>query len=112
MGVDYDAHFGVGVEVCTKWLNGAEKSGLMESVHGDYQWFLEKLVDEEDEDLKVILSGNHYCDEYIKYYIVIQNPFEFSYDVTGKVEKLKEVLDRAGIKYVGRVDVVGGMEVS
>jgi hypothetical protein len=102
IGIDYDASFGIGVEVeeikCGKDVNWFDMYG-----------YLEELL--ENTDYKYAEYGDGvYTGGYNTFIITIKDPFKDGYDLTEKVKKMEEFLITNNIEF-DRIKVVGGLYV-
>lgn len=95
MGVDYEAVFGIGVEV--EAVDDEDK----ETDLG------EKIERLDYKDLYRYRSAGDNYDE--KYYIFMKNPFDNGYDITEKVWDFCEWLKDNKVIYKGRVDICGDL---
>lgn len=102
MGVDYNANFGIGVQVIRKDFD--EDSEYYEDFLG---WIDEQL---EGSEYSYFETGSSmYGGEENDVYVVLDEPFSEGLDLTKKAEDLKSFLQSKEIEYEGEVDIVGGL---
>jgi len=98
MGVDYDAVYGIGVEV--KHIEGDDS---------DMHEFLEEKLEDTKFSFRRSGEGN-YTSEEDTFYIFIEDEYNIK-DLSSRVKDLVSFLENNNIEYTGEVEVVGGLLV-
>ena len=103
MGVDYEANYGIGVEVSDLCFDELDYDDVHEYLYDKLKGSEYKHIEEGEET---------YTDYANTHYIVIPNPFEQGVDgLVSKIEKFYRFLKIKDIAYTGKVDVVGGLHI-
>lgn len=105
MGVDYSAHYGIGIKIT---LPGFDE---------DHEWFenelgwLEEILENTDY-FYFEVGDENYTGERNDLYLCIKNPFKDGYcALEEKASKLLQFLQENKIEFKGKVDIVGGLEI-
>lgn len=105
MGVDYDAHYGLGVKIEFKEFPEDHE------YEGDFWGYLDDLFEGTEYDHFQVGDGSYTGTE-DDFYVVIDNPFINGFaEAEKKAKDLLLFLDKHEIKYEGKVDLVGGLRV-
>lgn len=105
MGVDYSAHYGIGIKI------------TLPEFDEDHKWFEDELgwLDEILESTGYFyfeVGDSMYTGKSNKFYICIDEPFSEGYcGLKEKADKLLEFLQENEIKFEGKVGIVGGLEI-
>lgn len=99
MGVDYDANFGIGIEL--------QKMCFDDNEEWDMDEYLEDLLEDTPYTYSKYGSEN-YTGKENTYLILFKDPFADGYNITKKVFDMKKFLKKNKIKFE-KIDIVGGL---
>ena len=105
MGVDYRANYGIGVKL---------ENLDFDKLDSDYmEEYLDNLPEPEGIDVEYFEVGEgSYSGEDNDFYLCIKNPMNEGVKVLkNKIDLFGNYLRRNNIKYIGKVDCVGGLNI-
>lgn len=108
MGVDYDAKYGIGYEICPNHDNECDYE------YFDIESYLDDIVNKYSDILKLTYfqtGEGDYTGDTNEYYLCVKNPFKDGYDLTKIKNKLDKIIRDEGLETVGKFGLVGGLHV-
>ena len=107
MGVDYNGEFGVGVQIMKPDFDSdtLKNTGIDDMY--EYMEYILSICG----DVHQFKTGSEYNNSSDKIYLCLNNPFVDGVYQQEKSNELLELLDLHGIKYIGKIDCVGGLYI-
>lgn len=102
MGVDYSGNYGIGCEV--QLINKDEDFDTSEILE-----LIDDILEDNENYSYFEVGSEMYGGGNNSVYLIINDPFRDSYDITEKVENLREFCEKNGLLIVSEIDVVGGL---